>query len=198
MASFKTLDALAPKGKRVLVRVDLNVPMADGKITDLTRIERVAPTMTEPPDTMPGDTILTVGSLDHVALLAAAYGADFARRADAMFEQMSVVEEATIAASARRVRIAPHTSWASSGVATSPVPIAQTGSYATTTVRAWPLHDVTALNRDPASYWPEPHLALEPDPSAGPILVTAREPATDPSSEPAQIAKKIQEESSGH
>src|SRR5262249_50859803 len=34
-------------GKRVLVRVDLNVPMENGKITDATRIERVAPTITE-------------------------------------------------------------------------------------------------------------------------------------------------------
>ena len=35
------------KGKRVLVRVDLNVPMENGKVTDATRIERVAPTITE-------------------------------------------------------------------------------------------------------------------------------------------------------
>ena len=48
MSSFKTLDMIGDvTGKRVLLRVDLNVPMADGKVTDLTRIERVAPTMTE-------------------------------------------------------------------------------------------------------------------------------------------------------
>ena len=48
MADFKTLDDLgALKGKRVLVRVDLNVPVSDGKVTDRTRIERVAPTVSE-------------------------------------------------------------------------------------------------------------------------------------------------------
>ena len=35
------------KGKRVLVRVDLNVPIENGDVTDATRIERVAPTITE-------------------------------------------------------------------------------------------------------------------------------------------------------
>ena len=35
------------KGKRVLLRVDLNVPMENGKVTDATRIERVAPTINE-------------------------------------------------------------------------------------------------------------------------------------------------------
>lgn len=47
MPSFKTLDDIAPAGKRVLIRVDLNVPMEDGKVTDMTRIERVAPTIAE-------------------------------------------------------------------------------------------------------------------------------------------------------
>ncbi|MCH7942619.1 MAG: phosphoglycerate kinase, partial [Proteobacteria bacterium] len=45
MASFRSLDALSPKGRRVLVRVDLNVPMRDGEISDTSRIERVAETL---------------------------------------------------------------------------------------------------------------------------------------------------------
>jgi phosphoglycerate kinase len=47
MNSFRTLDQADVKGKRVLVRVDLNVPMEHGKVTDATRIERMAPTITE-------------------------------------------------------------------------------------------------------------------------------------------------------
>ena len=45
--SFRTLDKLDPKGKRVVVRVDLNVPVENGRITDATRIERVIPTLRE-------------------------------------------------------------------------------------------------------------------------------------------------------
>jgi len=45
--SFKTLDNLDVRGKRVLVRADLNVPMADGKVTDATRIARQSPTIRE-------------------------------------------------------------------------------------------------------------------------------------------------------
>src|SRR5215217_1413462 len=47
MPSFKTLDSADVSNKRVLVRVDLNVPMENGRVTDATRIERVAPTITE-------------------------------------------------------------------------------------------------------------------------------------------------------
>jgi phosphoglycerate kinase len=46
-ATFKTIDSIDVAGKRVLVRVDLNVPMKNGKVTDATRIERAAPTLNE-------------------------------------------------------------------------------------------------------------------------------------------------------
>ncbi len=44
---YRTLDDLNVKGKRVVVRLDLNVPMKDGKVTDATRIERQAGTLRE-------------------------------------------------------------------------------------------------------------------------------------------------------
>jgi phosphoglycerate kinase len=47
MKKFRTLDDVDVKGKRVLLRVDINVPMEDGRVTDLTRLQRVAPTITE-------------------------------------------------------------------------------------------------------------------------------------------------------
>ncbi len=51
MARFRTLDDLEKEGplggKRVLLRADLNLPVKDGKITDRTRIERLAPTLRE-------------------------------------------------------------------------------------------------------------------------------------------------------
>jgi phosphoglycerate kinase len=45
MSKFRTLDQADVKGKRVLLRVDLNVPVENGKVTDATRIERSAPTI---------------------------------------------------------------------------------------------------------------------------------------------------------
>jgi phosphoglycerate kinase len=47
MPGFRTLDDVDLRGKRVLVRVDFNVPMQDGEVTDATRIERAAATLKE-------------------------------------------------------------------------------------------------------------------------------------------------------
>src|ERR1700742_1450994 len=44
---YRTLDNVDVANKRVLLRADLNVPVRDGKITDLTRIERLSPTIRE-------------------------------------------------------------------------------------------------------------------------------------------------------
>lgn len=43
--AWKTLDDMDLDGKRVLVRVDINVPMENGKVTDITRIARIAQTV---------------------------------------------------------------------------------------------------------------------------------------------------------
>jgi phosphoglycerate kinase len=43
--AFRTLDDLAASGKRVLLRADLNVPMHEGRVGDLTRLERLTPTI---------------------------------------------------------------------------------------------------------------------------------------------------------
>ena len=44
---FRTLDDASVSGKRVLVRVDLNVPMEEGRVSDTTRIDRILPTLRE-------------------------------------------------------------------------------------------------------------------------------------------------------
>ena len=43
--AWTTLDQMDLKGKRVLTRVDINVPMENGVVTDATRIERIVPTI---------------------------------------------------------------------------------------------------------------------------------------------------------
>jgi phosphoglycerate kinase len=45
--SWKSLDDMELDGKRVLLRVDINVPVENGRVTDATRIERIVPTVTD-------------------------------------------------------------------------------------------------------------------------------------------------------
>src|SRR5262249_7336295 len=47
MTTFRTLDHVDVREKRILVRVDLNVPIENGVVTDATRIARAAPAITE-------------------------------------------------------------------------------------------------------------------------------------------------------
>ncbi len=60
--SFRTIDALDCTGKRVLLRADLNVPLRDGRITDLTRLERLTPTIRELADK--GARVIVVSHFD--------------------------------------------------------------------------------------------------------------------------------------
>ncbi|WP_425090945.1 phosphoglycerate kinase [Tropicimonas sp. S265A] len=87
--SWKTLDDVALAGKTVLTRVDINVPVEDGKVTDATRIERIVPTVQD---------ILTAGG--RVVLLA-----HFGRPKGKVVPEMSlrVVQPALEAALGRNV-----------------------------------------------------------------------------------------------
>src|ERR1700744_4845802 len=88
MMAFRTLDSLDVSGKRVLLRADLNVPVRDGKITDLTRIERLSPTIKELSDK--GAKVIVCSHFDRpkgkrvpemtLAPLAAALGEVLGRR----------------------------------------------------------------------------------------------------------------------
>ncbi|GBR00731.1 phosphoglycerate kinase [Acetobacter oeni] len=60
--SFRTLDTLDPRGKKILLRADLNVPVRDGTISDLTRIERLTPTIRELADK--GGRVIVVSHFD--------------------------------------------------------------------------------------------------------------------------------------
>src|SRR5882762_10389952 len=62
MPQFKTLGQADVSGKRVLVRADLNVPVKDGRVTDATRIERLAPTITDL--TMRGAKVIVLSHFD--------------------------------------------------------------------------------------------------------------------------------------
>ncbi len=59
---FKTIDGIDVANKRVLLRADLNVPVRDGRITDLTRIERLSPTIRELADA--GARVIVVSHFD--------------------------------------------------------------------------------------------------------------------------------------
>ena len=70
--AFRTLDDVDVAGKRVLLRADLNVPVRDGAITDLTRLERLTPTIRELSDrgarVIVADQTVEDGDLRHRAI----------------------------------------------------------------------------------------------------------------------------------
>ncbi|MEU4688931.1 MFS transporter [Actinoplanes sp. NPDC023714] len=47
------------------------------------------------------------------------------------------------------------------------------------TLRWWPLLDTSGMNREPAVFWPEPHLTVDPSDASGPVLIIARYPVDD-------------------
>ncbi len=59
---FRSLDEAEVKGRRVLLRADLNVPLREGVITDHTRIERLSPTIRELADK--GARVIVISHFD--------------------------------------------------------------------------------------------------------------------------------------
>jgi len=91
--TYKTLDDLDLSGKTVLVRVDINVPVEDGRVTDDTRIRRILPTI---------DAIIEQGGKP--ALLAH-FGRPKGQRVPGM--SLSIVTGVLQDLSGRSVRFAP-------------------------------------------------------------------------------------------
>ena len=103
---YNTLDDLAVKGKRVLVRADLNVPLKDGVVTDATRIARQAPTIRDLADK--GAKVIVLSHFDRpkgkvvpsmslkpvVAPLAKAVGRDVAFAEDCVGEKAEAAVKA--------------------------------------------------------------------------------------------------------
>ena len=73
--AWKTLDDMDLDGKRVLVRVDINVPMENGEVTDMTRIARIA------------DTVYDIQDAGGKVILMAHYG----RPKGKVVEEMSLI-----------------------------------------------------------------------------------------------------------
>ncbi len=80
--AWKTLDDMDLDGKRVLVRVDINVPMEDGVVTDMTRISRIA------------DTVYDIQDAGGKVILMAHYG----RPKGKVVEEMSLIHIAPFVA----------------------------------------------------------------------------------------------------
>ena len=80
--AWKTLDDMDLNGKRVLVRVDINVPMENGEVTDMTRIERIA------------DTVYDIQDAGGKVILMAHYG----RPKGKVVEDMSLIHIAPFVA----------------------------------------------------------------------------------------------------
>jgi phosphoglycerate kinase len=104
--AFRTLDNVDVAGKRVLLRADLNVPVHDGKISDLTRIERLSPTIRELSEK--GAKVIVCSHFDRpkgkrvpemsLAPMAAALGAILGRR-------VRFIEDCTGAAAEQAVEL---------------------------------------------------------------------------------------------
>ena len=80
--AWKTLDDMDLNGKRVLVRVDINVPMENGVVTDMTRISRIA------------DTVYDIQDAGGKVILMAHYG----RPKGKVVEEMSLIHIAPFVA----------------------------------------------------------------------------------------------------